>query len=434
MAWARSDEPTPRCTRPGGSIASAVRKALLLLAVVALVGAGCNVSPYAAVVNGTTISRSSLDNDLAAVRGDRLLLQAYQANAKINVLGTGKSAFDSGFVGAVLERRIEAELVHQAVMSKGIHVTHQELLLATPDAVASAGGQQSFGALPPSYRNELIREEADALSLASRLVGANISQAAIAAYYQAHQAQFTSTCISVLVSPSQAAAAALRAKIAAGASFASVAQASSIDPTTAARGGDAGCVQAGQLTPAFQFIATLPTGQISQPVQTQPGWILVEVTSRPQQPLAQVTPTVVRALLGNAQKALTSYYQAALTHGHVVVDPRYGRFIRHGDQVVFQPPSGPSMAVLAGPGGFMTGAMTSPPAQGGSGIPGQGATPGGSGAPGQGGSGAPTQGGTGAPPPGAQGGTSGGSGAPAPAGAGAPPPGGSGSPGGLGRS
>ncbi len=384
-----------------------MRKPLLLLALVALVGAGCNVSPYAAVVNGTTISRSSLDTDLAAVRGDRLLLQAYQSNAKVNVLGTGESTFDSGFVAAVLERRIEAELVHQAVVSKGIHVTHQELVLATPDAVASAGGQRSFDALPPSYRNELIREEADAVALASRLVGANISQAAIAAYYQAHLAQFTSTCISVLVSPSQAAAAALRAKIVAGAPFASVAQASSIDPTTAARGGDAGCVQAGQLTPAFQFIATLPTGQVSPPVQTQPGLILVEVTSRPQQPLAQATPTVVRALLGNAQTALTSYYQSALGQDHVVVDPRYGHFVRRGGQFAFQPPSGPSTAILAAPGGYTTGEVTNPPAQGGapgnSGIPGQGGAgaplPGSSGSPGspgsQGSSGAPSQGGSG---------------------------------------
>lgn len=339
-----------------------MRKPLLLLALVALVGAGCNLSPYAAVVNGTTISRSSLYADLAAVRGDRILLQAYQANARVNVLGSGQSTFDSGFVAAVLERRIEAELVHQAVVSRGIPVTHEDLVLATPDAVASAGGRQSFDALPPSYRDELVHEEADALALASGLARTNISQATIARYYQAHLAQFTSTCISVLVSPSQAAAASLRAKIVAGASFASVAQASSIDPTTAARGGEAGCIQAAKLTPTFGFIANLPTGQVSQPVQTPQGSILVEVTSRPQQSLAQVTPTIVRSLLGNAQTGLTSYYQSALAHGHVVVDPRYGRFTRQGGQFVFQPPSGPSTAVLAGPGGFSTGEVTNPPA------------------------------------------------------------------------
>ncbi len=352
-----------------------MRKALLLLALLALVGAGCNVSPYAAVVNGTTITQSSLDAELTAVRGDPRLLQAYQSTARIKVVGSGQGTFDSGFVAAVLERRIEAELVHQAVVSRRIPVTKEDLVLATPDAVASVGGQKAFDALPNSYRDELVHEEADAVALASRLAGANIGQAAISRYYQAHLVQFTRTCISVLVAPSQAAAAQLRAQIASGASFSSVARASSIDPTTASRGGDAGCVQAGQLTPAFQFVSTLPTGQVSQPVQTQAGWILLEVTSRPQQSLAQATPTIVRSLLGNAQGMLTSYYQSALARHHVVVDPRYGRFVRQGGQFVFQPPTGPSTAVLAGPGGFTTGQTGAPAPGATSGAPGQSGAP-----------------------------------------------------------
>jgi peptidyl-prolyl cis-trans isomerase D len=74
---------------------------------------------------------------------------------------------------------------------------------------------------------------------------------------------------------------AARAEIQGGADFAAVAERVSADPGSRARGGDLGQFSRGQMVPAFEEAAfSLPIGQVSEPVQTQFGYHLIQVQER----------------------------------------------------------------------------------------------------------------------------------------------------------
>lgn len=73
----------------------------------------------------------------------------------------------------------------------------------------------------------------------------------------------------------------LRERILAGADFAELAREYSDDRASGTRGGDLGWVEPGMMVPAFeQAMNALQPGEISEPVQSEFGWHLVEVLER----------------------------------------------------------------------------------------------------------------------------------------------------------
>jgi peptidyl-prolyl cis-trans isomerase SurA len=73
----------------------------------------------------------------------------------------------------------------------------------------------------------------------------------------------------------------IRAQIERGDDFATVAQAVSEDPQSAADGGDLGWISPGDTVPEFeQAVADLPLKELSQPIQSRFGWHLIEVLER----------------------------------------------------------------------------------------------------------------------------------------------------------
>ena len=73
----------------------------------------------------------------------------------------------------------------------------------------------------------------------------------------------------------------LKAKIAAGAKFAEVAQAESDDVGSGANGGDLGAFAKGRMVPEFEKVAfSQPVGQVGDPVKTQFGYHLILVEKR----------------------------------------------------------------------------------------------------------------------------------------------------------
>jgi peptidyl-prolyl cis-trans isomerase D len=83
------------------------------------------------------------------------------------------------------------------------------------------------------------------------------------------------------VDEARARVAALRAELAAGADFASLAQANSDDPGSAGSGGDLGWIERGLMVPAFEDAAfSLAPSTVSEPVRTDFGFHLIEVTGQ----------------------------------------------------------------------------------------------------------------------------------------------------------
>lgn len=88
----------------------------------------------------------------------------------------------------------------------------------------------------------------------------------------------------------------LRARLISGADFAALAKAESADSGSAEQGGDLGYFERGSMTPAFEETAfTLPVNTLSEPVRTPFGFHLIEVTAiRPSAapPLAEIRDTL----------------------------------------------------------------------------------------------------------------------------------------------
>lgn len=76
----------------------------------------------------------------------------------------------------------------------------------------------------------------------------------------------------------------LRERIIGGEDFAALARANSDDPGSATQGGDLGWISPGQLVPPFErAMVALSPGELSQPVQTNFGWHLIQVLERRRQ-------------------------------------------------------------------------------------------------------------------------------------------------------
>jgi peptidyl-prolyl cis-trans isomerase D len=121
-----------------------------------------------------------------------------------------------------------------------------------------------------------------------------ISDADVAAYYKTHQKEFErprSALLSYVALPRittpadtaavRARADSARAEILGGAPFADVARRESSDSVSAAKGGDLGEWTKGSMDPAFDSAAfALPLNTVSQPVRSQFGYHLIQITSR----------------------------------------------------------------------------------------------------------------------------------------------------------
>jgi parvulin-like peptidyl-prolyl isomerase len=99
----------------------------------------------------------------------------------------------------------------------------------------------------------------------------------------------------------------LRAKIVAGADFATLAKENSDDKGSGANGGDLGAFGKGMMVPAFDKEAfALPVGEISQPVKTQFGYHIIKVESHGAKPFDDVKANIMKKLPGEmAQKSLS---------------------------------------------------------------------------------------------------------------------------------
>lgn len=317
----------------------------------AVLTSACHTTPYAAVVNGTTISQSSLNNELTAIRSNKVFLQGLESQGKVT--GAGDGTFDSRFVGQVLAGRISLVLSSEELARRHVSLTAEDLKLARADVVASfatqsgPSGDTVFNAFPPSYRQELVRDSANLTALEAAVAGLDVRLPALRRYYQSHRAAFTLSCVSHIEVATQAQALALRAQILAGASFASLARTSSIDQSTAAAGGALGCHPEGSFVPAFQSVVdSLAIAQVSQPVQIGPYWNLALVTRRQAEPFSSVAPQVRHALLGSKVGQASSFLASLENRAHISVSPRYGHFAASGSQAGVSPPPAPPASVL----------------------------------------------------------------------------------------
>jgi len=89
----------------------------------------------------------------------------------------------------------------------------------------------------------------------------------------------------------------LRAKIVAGADFATLAKAESDDAGSGAKGGDLGTFKHGQMVAPFDHAAfSAPIGQLTEPVRTDFGYHIIKITSRTSKPFEEAKADIEKQL------------------------------------------------------------------------------------------------------------------------------------------
>jgi PPIC-type PPIASE domain len=359
---------------------------VLVVLGVGLAVSACNVVPYAASANGTTISVTQLNGDLDALQSTAAgacLEEVENSSAAVPGEGAGGAGtYSMSYADAVLDSQLADLLAGQYAASKGVSPSSADLATAKTDlestldgAIATdvqqastAGttsscqlasgaamtGAQVLAGLPSGIEAEQITNQAVDEGLLAE--GANISDAAIAAYYEANQSLFTLDCVSLIATASQADAQAIVAELDAGTSFSSLAKSSSIDQTSAANGGQIGCDISDAQVKQDLSLQSVKVGMPIAPVQdpNTGEWVVYEITSQSVEPLSQARTLARRELLqatSNVER-VNAEVLAFARRSDVSVNPQYGSW---KTLTVVAPVSPPPRYLLSAAGGTASG-------------------------------------------------------------------------------
>ncbi len=356
---------------------------VLLVALAAgIAAAAFSISSNAASVNGVGISRSTLNSDLTAIGQssayqcylrDNEALQSSGASSLPPLYGVGgvdaswglfNGTFNTEFADTWLDQMLTDETIHQLVAQKGLTVTASDLAVArtataniiTSDVTqaenqggstyaCSGTGAQILNSMPASFIDRQVQAQADTDALLASAAGYGLGQAALQRYYNAHQGDFDTICLSGIVTASQAAANAAAAKLAAGQSFADVAKSDSTDTSSAANGGVLGCAVASETTLGTD-VAKLPVGGVTAPLSVNGSYLILQLTKRtPSASFAASLAAVRQAVLSAGEAKAGTVLRKVVAGSDITVDSRYGTWAK----TTIVPPSKPPVTSLLSP-------------------------------------------------------------------------------------
>ena len=322
---------------------------MVLLLAAGLFLAGCgSLTSYAAKVNGQRITQNELDRELNAILGNKAYLeqvdQGFAQQTGERAIGTGKGTLNTVFVARVLERRIAYELIRQELNRRKLTVTPNDVEQARKELVESLEDEKILEAFPKGYRDELLRSNAQVAVLQRFLERGRGDEAAVKDFYDKNRAAFQLNCVRHILVPDRALALRIKQRIAAGEDFAAIARAESKDNQgpdggSAAKGGDLGCPPSGSLVAAFEAAAnSLQPGQVSDPVQTEFGFHVIQLVERKTRSLEEATPDIRRQLHPETADALRTFVDESFAKAEITVNPRYGEFVKSGAETGIKPP------------------------------------------------------------------------------------------------
>jgi len=266
-----------------------MKRSLLLaaaaLAAVTLVAAGCGGSDEVpadavAVVDGTTISRATLDDLLARAK------KSYTAQ-KRSFPKAGTSEYQSLQTQAVAYLVQRQEYAREAE-KLGIDVTDGQITKKLEEVKKQyfSGNQAKFekGLKDQGYTVDTLRDD-----IRSQLVtegiykkvtnDVKVTDADLQSYYEQNRSKYSvpeSRSVRHILVKTKAEADAIHSQLQNGGDFAAIAKEKSLDPGSKDQGGKL-TVTRGQTVAAFDKAAfSLKTNELSQPIKTEFGYHLIE--------------------------------------------------------------------------------------------------------------------------------------------------------------
>ncbi len=309
---------------------SPLSKAVLLASVIAslaLVASACStVSPDAASVNGDSIDRSTFDDQLQTYAANEAFLARVSQAGQGAVEGNGDGTVSADFARQVLQREIVLRVIQQENLARGATVTPEIEAAAREDVIAQFG-LEAFDAFPKSFQDDLVEQNSQVFLLRAGVAGNALDDGELQAVFEEDPSQFSEVCAAHILVETEAEADAVADRLANGEDFATVAAEVSLDTGSATSGGNLGCVARGVTVPEFEdALFATPEGEISDPVQTEFGFHIIEVLQHNAPTFEAAKPLVLQRVLADSNEGFNTVLNDALAAADVSVDPRYGRW------------------------------------------------------------------------------------------------------------
>lgn len=297
------------------------------VASLALAASACStVSPDAATVNGDSINRSTFDDQLETYAANDAFLARVSQAGQGAVEGNGEGTVSADFARQVLQREIVLLVVQQENAARGATVTPEIEAAAREDVIAQFG-LEAFEAFPRSFQDTLVDQNAQVFLLRAHVAGNALDDAALLAAFDEDPSQFAEVCAAHILVETKAEAEAVAARLDNGEDFATVAAEVSTDTGSAANGGNLGCVARGVTVPEFEdALFATPEGEISDPVETEFGFHIIEVLQHNAPTFDAAKPLVLQKVLADSNEGFNDVLNDKLAEADVSIDARYGRW------------------------------------------------------------------------------------------------------------
>lgn len=332
----------------------------------ALAATACgSVSPYAAKVDSKSISQNDLEGELRSIAANGPYLKLVESRQQVK--GTGTGTFDAAFTALALTRQIYYQLISTELVKRKLTLAPADLASARATVVQQIQGEDVFKDFPKSYQDSLVHRQAqlDLLTLSLNGMTGTVDDAA-KAYYDAHKDEFAKACVSHILVADEATANDIKARLAKGEDFATLAKSMSTDAQSAVQGGSLGCdiTQDTGFVPEFLLaVFTQPVGDVGNPVKSQFGYHLIKVTSRDVPPYDQVKDQARQKLATAGQEKLLTWLQDTVAKAKIQINPKYGTFNKDGASPGVVPPARPADTSTT------AAAITPPPSLAGGSLP-----------------------------------------------------------------
>lgn len=289
-------------TQPGRLALALLVSALMLVASAAR--AQTQATPPPAGTETTSTETMTPGDDPVVLRSNVLTLTRSDFDARFRVAIANVLAQQGQPLIPELMAQFESlrpqyleDLAFQAALldeaeRRGLDVPEEELEARLEQARQNFGGEEEYldalsqaGFDDEAQFRETVREsERIQLVITALREEVETTEEEVAAFYADNQEQFArgeEVCSRHILVETLEEAEALAAELTAGADFAELAQEHSLDPGSAQRGGDLGCQPRGLFVPEFEEAAfTTPLDEVSEPVETQFGYHLIQPYDR----------------------------------------------------------------------------------------------------------------------------------------------------------
>jgi parvulin-like peptidyl-prolyl isomerase len=263
---------------------------ILAVPIAALAVAGCGGGSSAklskddvAVVGGTQVAKTQFDDLMATAKASYK-----QQSRKFPAQGTAEYASIKSQAVTLLVQQAERE---EKAKELGVDVTEKQI-----DARLAQIKKQYFGGKEAQYKAQLkkqgLTEEQVRSDVKAQLVSeelfkkvtddVKVTDADVHKYYVEHPEQYkqpASREVRHILVKKKALADSIYARLKKGDDFAKLAKQYSLDTVSAAQGGNYNAVKGQSVAPFDKVAFELKTKEISQPVQTQYGWHVIQALS-----------------------------------------------------------------------------------------------------------------------------------------------------------